>query len=724
MGGTEILESESHQTRNMLLKGLLITLAFHAVYAAWLLVNPFSHSVVQLGGDILETAGAFLAVALCWFTGRRAASDRGHRAALFCSLGIFCYAMQQIYIIFPDFAHHPISIPRLYCDVLALASYPLLLCGICQLSRPSRSLSSHLRIFLDGVMIMVTAFTFSWYFVIGPTFFRPGQDLEVKIARTAYPLMDLVLVASLLMLAGNSRRLRPVITLFAVGFSILVVSDTTYAYLSLHGKFPSLSLLDVSWTLGFMPIGVAAAMGKALPPDTAEEIEAIPALWKSLLPYALLPFLVTLVLYTQYAPGRLALKQGVVWGATVLVALILARQVLAIRENWELSRRLSKLATTDSLTGLLNHRVFHKRLAEEAEKADREGYVLAVAVLDLDNFKFFNDAYGHLAGDDVLKQVAFALSNFCGSEDTAARFGGDEFALLIPLSKLRVEQSLESLQIEIGVGLSSLSYRPSGHESSIPLAISIGIAAFPGDATSRLEVMEIADTRLRRSKTGASDRLGDGLGDELLLFLTRSVTGFSMLNALVTAVDNKDRYTRRHSEDVLIYSAQIALRMGLGDAALHRLKIAALLHDVGKIGIPDAILRKPGRLTTEEFEAVQHHPVMGASIVGAVPGFEDTLEVVRYHHERWDGLGYPCGLRGDETPFLARLVAVADAFSAMTTDRPYRKGMDRSTALSILAAGAGIQWDPECVAALLEEYQPLVILAPTGITLTELHNAA
>ncbi len=718
------MESETHQTRNLLLKGLLITLAFHAVYAFWLLVKPVSHSVVQLGGDVMGTAGAFLAVALCWFTGKRSASARGYRVALFCSLGILCYALQQIYIIFPDLAHRPAPVPKLSSDLLAMASYPLLLCGIWQLPRPSRSLSSHLRISLDGLMAMVTAFTFSWYFILGPTFFRHSQSLETKVVSTLFPLMDLMLVASLLMLGGGSRRLRPALTLFAIGLGIVVISDTVSAYLTLHGKYAALTLLDISWTLGFMPIGVAAAIGKTLPPDTAEEIEAVPALWKSLLPYALLPCLVTLVLYTQHVPGRLALKQGVVWGATALVALILARQVLAIRENWELSRRLSKLATTDSLTGLLNHRVFHKRLAEETEKAEREGYVLAVAVLDLDNFKFFNDAYGHLAGDDVLKKVAFALSHLCGSEDTAARFGGDEFALLIPLSKLRMGQSLDSLQIEIGVSLSSLSYRPSGHESSIPLTISIGIAVFPGDATSRLEVMEIADTRLRRSKTGASDRLGDELGDELLLFLTRSVTGFSMLNALVTAVDNKDRYTRRHSEDVLIYSTQIALRMGLGDAELHRLKIAALLHDVGKIGIPDAILRKPGRLTTEEFEAVQYHPVMGASIVGAVPGFEDTLEVVRYHHERWDGLGYPCGLRGDKTPFLARLVAVADAFSAMTTDRPYRKGMDRSSALSILAAGAGIQWDPECVAALLEEYQPLVILAPTDITRTKFHNAA
>ena len=129
--------------------------------------------------------------------------------------------------------------------------------------------------------------------------------------------------------------------------------------------------------------------------------------------------------------------------------------------------------------------------------------------------------------------------------------------------------------------------------------------------------------------------------------------------------------------------------------------VAALIHDVGKIGVPDAILRKPGRLTDQEFEAVKQHPMMGSVMVGAVPGLEDTLDAVLHHHERWDGAGYPFGLQGDKTPVIARLMAVADAFSAMTTDRPYRKGMDQLKALSILVEGSGTQWDPKCVSAFL-----------------------
>ena len=172
-----------------------------------------------------------------------------------------------------------------------------------------------------------------------------------------------------------------------------------------------------------------------------------------------------------------------------------------------------------------------------------------------------------------------------------------------------------------------------------------------------------------------------------------------MLNALVSAVDNKDRYTRKHSEDVLKYSLQIAQELGLDEGTLFQVKVAALLHDVGKIGVPDDILRKPGKLTDEEFAAIKQHPVMGAIMVNAVPGFEDTLDAVRFHHERWDGKGYPSGLSGDDIPLLGRLMAVADAYSAMTTDRPYRKAMGTDRADEILRGGAGTQWDPVCVEA-------------------------
>jgi HD-GYP domain-containing protein (c-di-GMP phosphodiesterase class II) len=247
--------------------------------------------------------------------------------------------------------------------------------------------------------------------------------------------------------------------------------------------------------------------------------------------------------------------------------------------------------------------------------------------------------------------------------------------------------------------LADVSYHPPGADSPIPLSLSIGAAVFPDDSPSRLDVLNLADTRLLHAKAGQGTE-GERI-EVLRNELISSMEGFSILNALVAAVDNKDRYTRKHSEDVVTHCLQITQTMGLSEREQFEIQVAALLHDVGKIGVSDAILRKPGKLTNQEYEAIKQHPTMGAIIVSAVPGFEFTLDAVRHHHERWDGNGYPSGLKRDETPLMARIMAVGDAFSAMTTDRTYRKGMSAEIALGVLAEGAGSQWDPDCVAAFL-----------------------
>ncbi|WP_165864158.1 HD domain-containing phosphohydrolase [Capsulimonas corticalis] len=354
------------------------------------------------------------------------------------------------------------------------------------------------------------------------------------------------------------------------------------------------------------------------------------------------------------------------------------------------------LADHDPVTGLLNHRAFHRRLVDEEARARRERFSLAVLMMDMDNFKFFNDAYGHPAGDDVLRQIAGALRSCCRGRDVVARFGGDEFAMLMPGAGTA---EVSSIKLRIQEAVESLGYRPPGYDTPIPLRLSVGGAVYPHDGAGHTEVLEAADARLMRAK---ADGIGADDADQLRASLAEETSGFTMLDALVTAVDNKDRYTRRHSEDVMVYSVMIARELGMDAAALRTIAVAALLHDLGKIGVPDKVLRKPGRLTEEEYDAVKQHPMMGAVIVASAPGFEETLDAVRHHHERWDGKGYPGGLAGEECPLIARLMAVADAFSAMTTDRPYRKGMPHEKALAILQDGAGSQWDPQCVAAFIQ----------------------
>ncbi len=378
-----------------------------------------------------------------------------------------------------------------------------------------------------------------------------------------------------------------------------------------------------------------------------------------------------------------------------LKAEIAERKALEVQRETLLAEALER-AELDSLTGLWNHRGFQKRLEAEADRAQRSGERLVMAMIDVDNFKFFNDVYGHSVGDGVLRQVASALRSSCRSYDTLARFGGDEFAIL---ATVPVTENVASLGERLRGALLGLGYTPDGYDTAIPVGASLGMAIFMEEAATRLELVDLADQRLRTDKAGEGTKaeLVEGFRSQF----AKSRSGFPMLSALVNAVEVKDRYTRRHSEDVMIHSLQIAQSLGLDEAAQQTIAVAALLHDVGKIGVPDDILRKPGHLTAADFGAIQQHPDMGANIVGAVPGFEEALGAIRHHHERWDGGGYPSGLRGGDIPQTARLMAVADAYSAMTTDRPYRKGMPPQKARQVLQEGAGTQWDPECVCAFL-----------------------
>ncbi len=384
-----------------------------------------------------------------------------------------------------------------------------------------------------------------------------------------------------------------------------------------------------------------------------------------------------------------------------LEAEIAERKVLEVQRETLLAEALER-ADLDSLTGLWNHRGFQRRLEAEADRAQRSGERLVLAMMDVDNFKFFNDVYGHSVGDEILRQIASALRASCRSYDTLARFGGDEFALLAIVPET---ENVESLADRLRGALSELGYTPPGCDAVVPIGASLGMAVFMEEAASRLELVDLADQRLRAAKSGESTKAA--LVESFRAQFAHSRSGFLMLSALVNAVDVKDRYTCRHSEDVMVYSLQIASALGLDMAAQQAIAVAALLHDVGKIGVPDDVLRKPGRLTSAEFEAIRQHPDMGANIVGAVPGFEEALGAIRYHHERWDGGGYPRGLRGGDIPQTARIMAVADAYSAMTTDRPYRKGMAPPQARQILEEGARTQWDPECVRAFLFSPAPV-----------------
>lgn len=366
-------------------------------------------------------------------------------------------------------------------------------------------------------------------------------------------------------------------------------------------------------------------------------------------------------------------------------------------ENARSYGRALEAADNDSVTGLFNHRAIHQRLDKAMEQAGVQNESLAVIMMDLNNFKLFNDTYGHPVGDSVLRRVAQALRDNCGKNDILGRYGGDEFIALVPGA---TADEATSLAVRLRDCMGTEGFQRAGDERTIPITLSFGVAAFPDDSVNRHELLTIADANLYRAKNSDAG-ITNTSPEQRVNRALRTDSTFSIFDALVTAVDNKDRYTRRHSEDVAEYSLWIAEEMGMSQESLRIIRVGALLHDVGKIGVPDEILRKPGRLTPEEYEVMQRHPRLGALLVAAVPGMEAILDLVRSHHERWDGQGYPDQLAGEEIPLLGRITAVADAVSAMTTARPYRKALDWSVALEQVRMGSGTQFDPEAARAFL-----------------------
>ena len=376
--------------------------------------------------------------------------------------------------------------------------------------------------------------------------------------------------------------------------------------------------------------------------------------------------------------------------AVILYFVFRAAQARISRQQTQLLEATRR----DALTGMLNHGAIVAQLAEAVDAGRGSERQIAVALIDVDNFRLFNDTHGHEAGDAVLLTVARLVTELADGGGEVARYGPDEFIVVYrdrPLAEaLRAARALQASMREVGFQF--------GTSEELPVTVSIGLAAFPEHAASVTDLLSEASVALGEAKASGGDSVVVARRDDKEKV---SASSFDVLQGLVIAVDTKDRYTKRHSEDVARYAVFLARQLGLDDEMLDVVHIAGLLHDVGKIGIPDALLRKPGKLTGDEYKVFQQHVALGDSIVRDVPHVELVRAGIKHHHERWDGQGYLEGLEGDSIPVIGRVLAVADAFSAMTTTRPYRKALSIEEALKRLGDAAGTQLQEELVAAFI-----------------------
>ncbi len=396
--------------------------------------------------------------------------------------------------------------------------------------------------------------------------------------------------------------------------------------------------------------------------------------------------------------ASVSLALYVLWEASPVLAAALVGPLVAValyQRSTHDALRAIRLALTDPLTGLGNHRHFQDELQLHLDRAAETGSPLSLCLLDLDNFKQVNDRYGHPAGDKVLSQVAVRLR----AAGNAFRLGGDEFALVLPgFDEREALEHADELVKALGADTT---------EHGGTVSFSGGVATFPQHGKDRAELVRVADISLYWAKAEGKNRVRIYEPDrpvsqhlqELATGLDRNAR-LHAASALAGAVDARDAYVGSHSERVGELAAACASRFGLPQEQVELVRLAGRLHDLGKVAIPEEILRKRGVLTVRERQVLERHPQIGFGMLEPL-GVEPVASWVLHHHERWDGHGYPGNLAGEQIPFGARILLVADAYDAMLSDRVYRPMMTQEAAVEELVRCAGTQFDASIVEAFL-----------------------
>lgn len=558
-------------------------------------------------------------------------------------------------------------------DIGYLAFYPLLFVGIALLLR-RRVSTFGASLWLDGLVAAAAAGALGASVLVEVVVNSTHGSRLVVLTNLAYPLGDVLLLA-LIVFVFSVTHWRPgrAWALIAAGLLLNGVGDAVYLYQVAVGTYIEGRYLDLVWPVSLVLVALAA--------------------WQRPARVARVELQNRALLGTPIVCGLLAtgvLVAGAIWPvhaialvlASATIVLVLGRTALTIRENAHLLEDSRREALTDSLTGLANRRKLLLDLEAELESA-HDGEQRMLALFDLNGFKAYNDSFGHPAGDALLSGLAGKLVAAAAPNGQAYRMGGDEFCVLLPASEPALHRVARAL-CETGEGFSVTS--------------TYGVAVIPDDADTVSTVLSVADERLYARK-------------ELLAEMRQGTAHEPLLRTLA----EREPKLRAHLAYVSSLALRVGARFGLGREELEGLRLAAELHDVGKLAIPDVVLQKQGSLDEHEWSFIRSHTLIGQRILNAAPALRPVGAIVRSTHENWDGSGYPDRLVGEAIPLAARIIGACDAYSAMTSDRPYRAARTPKAAVAELRRCSGRQFDPEVVellcAVLAEEDEPAAPLA-------------
>lgn len=576
-----------------------------------------------------------------------------------------------------------ITIYPFVADLFYIGHYPFILTGIVLLIRhriPRRDLPS----MLDAAVLAVVAALLCWLYLIQPQV-HTGMPPAATLVSLSYPVFDLALLAVAIRLVLGAGRRPQAFFLLSGNLAALVAADSLYALQQLNGSYDAGNFLDALWLAGNISLGAAGlhpTMTKLTEPARARELSLGPLRIIALTSAALVAPTILVVQHARSSEDDILVIAA---ACAILFLLTIARLIVVVSEQ-------RRLAVTDVLTGLHTRRHFETHLSQAITRAGRSRRGLTLLIIDIDHFKSINDSYGHPAGDRVLVEIARRLREVRRDGDTLARYGGEEFALLATCTEETAARDIAERVRNV------VARHPIAAEQDtwVPVTVSVGAAHHTDESPEQL--VAVADRALYSAKAHGRDRIA--MGEPLPAGTPDHTSTLSYLSTLADRVDAA-LSNHVHGRAVEQWTRLVCEELGCDQPTTCNAELAGRLHDIGKVVLPEELLAKPTPLTREEWEALRRHPEQGYRLIKAVPSLADIAEIVRQHHEKFDGTGYPRGLAGSAIRLEARVITVCDSWATMLSDRPYRAPLSREETLAELRRGSGTQFDPDVVAAFL-----------------------